>query len=120
MAKLEPRRIDCSNSGCKTFREMVTQLENLGFPVDHFHCIKLLEFSEEPERKHVSVLKDGKLRHFLETVYHLHLTPTESLLGGRTLDGHWNCLSDIDGFRGLKLEVDPRLFDKIVADEAHD
>lgn len=120
MANLPTRRIDCTKSGCTTFRELVEVLEAKGFPVDHFHCVKLLELSEESERKCLAVLENGKFRFFIEAVYHLHLTPTDSLLAGRRLDGYWNCISDIDCYRRQKLDVDPRLFDKIVADEAHD
>jgi len=122
MAKKEARRIgriDCSKAGCSTFRELVTQLEQLGFAVDHFHCVSLIKLCYKPDGKHIEVLENGKIEYYIESMAHLRLTPTESLLAGRRLDGYWNCPSDLEGFR-TKLEVNPNLFDKVVADEAHD
>lgn len=119
MAKKEARRIDCSKAGCSTFRELVTQLEQMRFAVDHFHCVSLIKLCYKPDGKHIEALEDGRIEYYLEYICHLHLTPTESLLAGRRLDGYWNCPSELEGFRA-KLDVDPRTFLKVIADEAHD
>src|SRR3989344_2032959 len=89
MAKKEARRIDCTKAGCSTFRELVMQLEQSEFAVDHFHCVLLFKLCYKPDGKHIEVLENGKIEYYLEVLAHLHLIPTGNLLAGRRLDGYW-------------------------------
>ena len=104
----KPLSIDCSEGSDTCFGSLFQRLNRWGYRIDHFHCFKYVEVDEKYEGRRVAKVIGEKLCYFAEHAWHLNVG------GGGSWSRPHPDLSNV-----APMNVYPRLFDRIIADEAH-